>query len=120
MGKTGCRLIMVSAIDTRDLSKPAPSHYVRVSCPVLANPRADGARHTLQNEEDLEHSKQAHEMIGKYYDAKYDADKSLVTRKFPWTILRPGTLSDEPGTGKVALGKVHLAPKIPVRGFVSL
>lgn len=48
--------------------------------------------------------------------AKYDADKNLVQRTaFKWTILRPGSLSDEPGTGKAIVGKAPLGRSISVR-----
>ena len=49
---------------------------------------------------------------------KYEADKNLVQRTaFDWTILRPGGLTDDAGTGKVSIGKTHLYPAIPVRTF---
>ena len=51
-----------------------------------------------------------------YVDYKYKADKNLVQRTaFQWTILRPGGLADEPGTGKASVGKTHLRPTISVR-----
>ena len=51
-----------------------------------------------------------------YVDYKYKADKNLVQRTaFQWTILRPGGLADEPGTGKGTVGKTHLRPTISVR-----
>jgi hypothetical protein len=81
-------LYMVSALDTRDLSKPAPSHYT---------------------EQDIEQSRKAHEAIGFYYDCKLEADKNTVQRTdFQWTILRPGHLLDDEGTGKVTLGRTHM------------
>jgi hypothetical protein len=47
---------------------------------------------------------------------KYEADKNLVQRTaFKWTILRPGSLSDENGTGKASIGRTHLTPPISVR-----
>jgi len=39
-----------------------------------------------------------------YVEAKRDADVALRASGLDWTILRPGRLTDEPGTGKVALG----------------
>jgi hypothetical protein len=46
---------------------------------------------------------------------KYEADKNLGKRDaFKWTISRPGRLTDEPGTGKVSVGKTHHCA-IPVR-----
>ncbi|ORY88875.1 NADH(P)-binding-domain-containing protein [Leucosporidium creatinivorum] len=81
-------LFLVSAIDTRDLEKPAPPHY---------------------NADDLEASKKGHQAIGAYYDAKLKADRDLVKRTaFDWTILRPGHLEDGEGTGKVQVGQTHI------------
>ncbi|GAA5834862.1 hypothetical protein JCM5353_004904 [Sporobolomyces roseus] len=78
------KLILVGALDTRDLSKPPPSHYT---------------------EKDIEQSKKAHDAIGAYYDAKLAATRNLHTRSsFPWIELRPGHLSDSQGTGKISLG----------------
>lgn len=39
-----------------------------------------------------------------YVEAKRDADIALRASALDWTILRPGRLTDEPGTGRVALG----------------
>ena len=47
-----------------------------------------------------------------YVEAKRDADTALRDSGLDWTIIRPGHLTDEPGTGAVALG-----PDIP-RGDV--
>lgn len=38
-----------------------------------------------------------------YVRAKRDADAALRASSLAWTILRPGGLTDEPGTGRVAL-----------------
>jgi len=47
---------------------------------------------------------------------KFKSDKALSERNaFRWVILRPGGFSDEPGIGKVAIGRTHLMPLIPVR-----
>ncbi len=39
-----------------------------------------------------------------YVEAKRDADAALRASGLDWTILRPGRLTDEPATGRVALG----------------
>jgi uncharacterized protein YbjT (DUF2867 family) len=39
-----------------------------------------------------------------YVEAKRDADQALRASDLDWTIVRPGRLTDEPGTGLVALG----------------
>lgn len=39
-----------------------------------------------------------------YHRAKRDADALLRDSELDWTIVRPGSLSDEPGTGLVSIG----------------
>lgn len=39
-----------------------------------------------------------------YVEAKRDADAALRDSDLEWTILRPGRLTDDPGTGRVSLG----------------
>lgn len=59
--------------------------------------------------------------IPAYVDYKYQADKDLVLRTaFKWSILRPGGLSNDPGTGKASVGRTHLRPTISVCFFSSL
>jgi len=48
-----------------------------------------------------------------YVEAKRDADAALRASNLDWTILRPGMLTDEPGTGKVALGENVERGEIP-------
>ncbi|GAA5852597.1 hypothetical protein JCM8547_002556 [Rhodosporidiobolus lusitaniae] len=82
------KFVLVGAIDTRDMSKPPPSYYT---------------------EKDIEESKKWHESIGVYYDAKLAADRSLHKRtSFPWTIVRPGTLTEDKASGRVKLGRVGM------------
>jgi uncharacterized protein YbjT (DUF2867 family) len=38
-----------------------------------------------------------------YLQAKADADDALVASGLRWTIVRPGSLTDDPGTGRVSL-----------------
>lgn len=40
-----------------------------------------------------------------YVEAKRDADEAVRVSALDWTILRPGRLTDDPGTGLVALGE---------------
>ncbi|QIK68123.1 SDR family oxidoreductase [Nocardioides sp. HDW12B] len=39
-----------------------------------------------------------------YVEAKRDADKALRGSDLDWTVIRPGRLTDDPATGRVALG----------------
>ncbi len=56
----------------------------------------------------------ADEVWAAYIAAKTAAEVDLRGRDLDWTILRPGGLTDEPGTGRVLLGP----PPLP-RGSVS-
>ncbi|KAF9443608.1 NAD(P)-binding protein [Macrolepiota fuliginosa MF-IS2] len=86
------RLVLLSSIDVRDPER-VPKHY---------------------DERDVEISKKYREVLGTYVKWKYEADKELSKRTaFKWTMLRPGGLRDEPGTGKACVGKTHLTPGIP-------
>jgi uncharacterized protein YbjT (DUF2867 family) len=38
-----------------------------------------------------------------YLQAKADADAALAASRLQWTIVRPGSLTDDPGTGRVSL-----------------
>ena len=46
-------------------------------------------------------------------EAKRDADEALRASGLDWTILRPGRLTDDPGTGLVALGDDVRRAEIP-------
>ena len=41
-------------------------------------------------------------------------------RKLDYTIVRPGGLSENPATGKIAAGKVHLSNTIPREDVASV
>ncbi|KAI5209399.1 NAD(P)-binding protein [Aureobasidium subglaciale] len=90
------RFIIVSAVDIRDReNKPKPEWY---------------------NDDDLAVSNKMWNAIGVYCEAKLAADRDLVTkndtRKLDYTIIRPGSLNTDKGSGKVAAGKVHLGNSI--------
>jgi uncharacterized protein YbjT (DUF2867 family) len=52
--------------------------------------------------------------IRPYYEAKAEADKYLAESGLDYTIVRPGGLTDEPGTGRV-----EIAERLERRGSVS-
>jgi len=90
------RFILISAVDVRDREdKPEPEWY---------------------NDSDRERSNGVWKAIGPYMEAKFAADRNLVTengrRGLEYTIVRPGGLSQEPGKGKIEAGKVHLKEQI--------
>jgi len=84
------RFVMVSAVDVRDRdAKPAPDWYT---------------------DDDKARSDKTWGAIGAYMLAKLAADRSLVTsnkeRGLEYTIIRPSGLTEEKGSGKVAVGRV--------------
>ena len=44
------------------------------------------------------------ETFAAYVDAKREADADVMSRDLDWTVLRPGGLTDDPGTGLVTMG----------------
>ena len=94
------RIILLSALDVRNPDKleTYPAHYT---------------------EDDKMNSRRVYAALGTYNKWKFEADKNLVARTaFRWTILRPGMLSDTPGTGLVEIGHTHLGTQIPVCLFI--
>src|SRR5829696_4300077 len=47
----------------------------------------------------------APEAMRPYQQAKHDADEALAGSSLVWTIVRPGGLTDVPGSGRVALAE---------------
>jgi uncharacterized protein YbjT (DUF2867 family) len=47
----------------------------------------------------------ATEAMRPYQQAKHDADEALAASGLEWTIVRPGGLTDEPGSGLVAIAE---------------
>ncbi|KAK5122613.1 hypothetical protein LTR85_003876 [Meristemomyces frigidus] len=90
------RYIIISAIDVRDRrNKPEPEWY---------------------DDNDRQRSEKVWTAIGPYMQAKFAADRNLVTengrRGLEYTIVRPGGLTNEAGQGTIAAGKVHLGSTI--------
>ncbi len=48
-----------------------------------------------------------------YAEAKAAADGYLATTGLDWTILGPGTLTDEPGTGEIGIGAEATTSDVP-------
>jgi uncharacterized protein YbjT (DUF2867 family) len=54
------------------------------------------------------------EAIRHYLAAKHAADRILMCSDLDWTVVRPGRLTHEPATGRVAVGM----PRLPERGEI--
>jgi uncharacterized protein YbjT (DUF2867 family) len=72
------------------------SRYVMVSAMGAADPPAAGG-----------------EAFGEYLRAKAEADRALAASGLEFTIVRPGRLSDEPGTGLVRVGSLLDRGEVP-------
>ena len=48
-----------------------------------------------------------------YYAAKHYADRELMRSDLEWTIVRPGALTDDKGSGRVDIGEQLPSGKIP-------
>src|SRR3954452_3580414 len=48
-----------------------------------------------------------------YLRAKFEADEALRASDLDWTVIRPGGLTDEPGSGLIALGEELTRGSIP-------
>lgn len=55
-----------------------------------------------------------------YVEAKREADQRLRATALDWTILRPGPLTDEPGTGRVELTTVPDGGAVPREDVAAL
>jgi uncharacterized protein YbjT (DUF2867 family) len=55
-----------------------------------------------------------------YYEAKRDADKYVEGSGLDYTIVRPGGLTDDPGTGKVAVAETLETGRSVTRDDVAL
>ena len=57
----------------------------------------------------------ASEAMRPYQQAKHDADEALAASGLDWTIVRPGGLTDAPGSGRVdlapSLGRYGQVPR---------
>ncbi|CAE6457604.1 unnamed protein product [Rhizoctonia solani] len=86
------RLVLVSGLDVGNEDR-FPEHYT---------------------EEDKRIALHVRKALAEWYKWKYEAEKVLVKRtSFEWIILRPGGLTDTPGTGKADIGRTHLTSTIP-------
>jgi nucleoside-diphosphate-sugar epimerase len=90
------RYITVSSLEVRDdVNKPMPDWY---------------------DADDKRFSRSLAPMFRSYFRARLASDKSLVDgnsqRKLDYTIVRPGWMSLEPGTGKIGAGRCKISAMV--------
>jgi uncharacterized protein YbjT (DUF2867 family) len=74
----------------------------------------DISRYLIVSAMGANHPERWSEQMRPYYEAKAAADKAAMDSGLDYTIVRPGGLTDEPGTGKVELAeKLDHSGRIP-------
>jgi uncharacterized protein YbjT (DUF2867 family) len=63
----------------------------------------DVARYVIVSSVGADHPERASESMRPYLEAKAAADAAVRESGLEWTIVRPGRLTDDPGTGRVDL-----------------
>jgi nucleoside-diphosphate-sugar epimerase len=53
------------------------------------------------------------DVFGVYLRAKADADRAVAASDRDWTIVRPGSLTDEPGSGQATLSTQPVRDRVP-------
>jgi uncharacterized protein YbjT (DUF2867 family) len=67
--------------------------------------KANGtARYVMVSSVGADHPERASGPMKPYLEAKAEADRRLAESGLDWTIVRPGRLTDEPGTGLIRVG----------------
>ncbi len=81
---------------------------------LLEAAQATGARrYVMVSAIGASHPDEISEAMRPYYDAKIEADRRLAESDLDWTIVRPGGLTDDPGSGLVRAGRDIGNGKIP-------
>jgi uncharacterized protein YbjT (DUF2867 family) len=65
----------------------------------------DVSRYLIVSAIGANHPERWSEQMRPYYEAKAAADKSVVESGLDYTVVRPGMLTDEPGTGMVEIAE---------------
>jgi len=105
-------------------SKAGVKRYIIISAVDVRKKEDKSTDPEWYNDEDRQRSDRVWTVIKPYMQAKFAADRNLVTenarRGLDYTIVRPGGLSEEPAQGKVAAGKVHLSNTISREDVASV
>jgi uncharacterized protein YbjT (DUF2867 family) len=74
---------------------------------------ADVPRYAMISSVGAENPPDGHDVFSVYLRAKAQADAALQESELDWTILRPGRLTDEPGTGRVRIDLEPFRGEVP-------
>lgn len=73
---------------------------------------ADSARYVIVSSVGAENPPEGDDVFSVYLRAKAEADAAVQASHREWTIVRPGSLSDEPGTGRVRIDTTPFRGKV--------
>ncbi len=74
---------------------------------------ADSSRYVMVSAVGAEHPPDGEDVFSVYLRAKAGADAALAATDRGWTIVRPGRLTDDPGTGSVRIDSAPFRGEIP-------
>jgi uncharacterized protein YbjT (DUF2867 family) len=75
--------------------------------------RAGAKRYVMVSSVGAESPPDGDDVFSVYLRAKADADRALVDSDADWTIVRPGMLTDDPGTGRVRVQEEPIRAEVP-------
>ncbi len=74
---------------------------------------AGGARYVIVSSVGAENPPDGDDVFSVYLRAKAEADAAVQASGRDWTIIRPGSLTDEPGTGRVRIETTPFRGEVP-------
>jgi uncharacterized protein YbjT (DUF2867 family) len=81
---------------------------------LIEGAKANGtARYVMVSSVGANHPERSSGQMRPYIEAKAEADRRLAESGLDWTVVRPGRLTDEPGTGRVRVGTDIGAGQVP-------
>lgn len=79
----------------------------------LLNATADSQRYVMISAVGAEDPPDGNDVFSVYLRAKAQADAALMASERDWAIVRPGRLTDDPGTGRVRIDSAPFRGEIP-------
>jgi uncharacterized protein YbjT (DUF2867 family) len=74
---------------------------------------ADWARYVIVSAVGAEHPRGGDDVFSVYLRAKAEADAAVQASGREWTIIRPGMLTDDPGTGRLRIDTTPFRGEVP-------
>ena len=74
---------------------------------------ADSSRYVMLSGIGVENPPEGDDVFSVYLRAKAEADAAVMASDRDWTIVRPGRLTDDPGTGRVRVDSAPFRGELP-------